>query len=106
MKKILLNILCSFVGLFLFFACTSTKKKEKEVCYIAVDPSWYPLDLEGKGIYVMGFFDEFFKEVTKITGVTYQFRHYSWDNIVDGLKNGGCKAMLSSIPPNVEQKLQ
>lgn len=106
MKKIFLSLLCICVGVFSFFSCSSSKKPQKQVCSIAMDPSWYPLDLEGKGIYVMGFLDQLFKEMSKVTGVTYQFRHLSWDNVVDVLKNGTYPAILSPIPPNVEQRLE
>jgi polar amino acid transport system substrate-binding protein len=95
-----------FYFLMMFFIGCSTFYQQKKVCTIGVDPSWFPLVLEGKEKYVVGFFNEFLEEMSKRTQIEFIKLNMSWDNTIEGLKLGKYQAILSSIPLTIEnQKL-
>lgn len=68
---------------------------------IAIDPSWYPLDLQGKEANVYAFSDELLRAISLEEHVFFERITMSWDNLLRGLKVGECEAILSSMTPRV-----
>lgn len=77
-------------------------KWDRQICSVGLDPSWFPLGLEGKEAYVLGFVDELLDQISKRSHLDFVRINMSWDNTVDGLKAGKYHAIISAIPKNLE----
>ncbi len=66
---------------------------------IAIDPSWYPLNLQGKGPNVYAFSSELLRAISEKEGVFFEKIRMDWDNLTLGLEKGDYDGMLSSITP-------
>lgn len=90
--------------LMLMMCCQSFQ--EKPLYIVGVDPSWYPLRLDGKDAYVNGFLDELLNLIGKQAGCSFQSVRMNWDNVVDGLVMRKYPVMLSTLPstrPNLQK---
>lgn len=81
----------------LFFSC-SEKRAFENTYVIGFDPSFYPLNLEGKEIYVRGFFEELSNLIRKEVRLNLIMLPMNWDNLVEGLDFSDYSGILSSIP--------
>ncbi len=66
---------------------------------IGIDPTWYPLQMEGKDAQVMAFSNEILQEIAKTEKLELKTTRVSWDNIESGLIKKQYDAMLSSKQP-------
>ncbi len=82
---------------FLLAACESRGKTYR----IGMDPSWYPIDLQGKEANVYAFANELLVAIGREEGVFFKRVTTGWDNLIFGLKEKHYEGMLSSITPRV-----
>lgn len=66
---------------------------------IAVDPSWYPLDLMGKEANVYAFSSDILKAISKKEGIPLERVNVSWDSTLEGLQKELYDGVLSPLPP-------
>lgn len=88
LKKISILLLLS-----LLYCCGSKNHPQK----VALDPSWYPLDLEDRNAQLLGFSTEILQKVSKkipLAKLTVD-AHY----LLEDLLQGKYEAVLSSFPP-------
>lgn len=90
----LLSICITFVG------CHSKQK----VYTIGIDPSWFPLDLRGRGAHFFAFSHDLLEEIARLEKVQFSQVIRSWDNLDDGLKKNQYDAILASIYPHIFEK--
>ena len=77
----------------LLYCCGSKNHPQK----VALDPSWYPLDLEDRNVQLLGFSTEILQKVSKkipLAKLTVD-AHY----LLEDLLQGKYEAVLSSFPP-------
>ena len=101
-KKI--TIFCCLIGVFLFVGCSSSTKKTNFT--IAIDPSWYPLAVDGKESYLYGFVDELFQELSKNSSLNIVQVKMNWDNLYQGMELKRYSAIVTSMPKNLETERQ
>lgn len=82
---------------FLFSAC-STPEGKKE-WKIAVDPTWYPLDLMGRDKQLMGFVADLLQEISVEKKLKLALVRENWDNLLQNLNKKQYQAILSSLQP-------
>ena len=68
---------------------------------VGIDPSWYPINLQGKEANVYAFANELLMAIGREEGVHFAKVTMSWDNLIYGLKEDKYEGMLSSITPRV-----
>ncbi|MCP5509611.1 MAG: amino acid ABC transporter substrate-binding protein [Chlamydiales bacterium] len=90
MKRIFICLACLLVG------CGSMAKSPYR---IAVDPSWYPLDLMGKEANVYAFSSDILKAISKKEGIPIDRVNVSWDDTLEGLQKDLYDGVLSPLPP-------
>lgn len=66
---------------------------------IGVDPSWYPLNVQGKEVNIFAFSNELLAAISHEEGVFFERVRMSWDDLTLGLKEEKYEAMLSSMTP-------
>lgn len=87
-----------FLPLLLLSSCG---KKSHSGLRIAIDPSWYPLQIPGKEEYVFGFCNDLIQEIAKNEDLDLQRVVVNWDHILYGLKHDQYEAAISTMPPLV-----
>jgi len=85
-----------FFFLILLYGCTGSSLKNYE---IGVDPSWYPLNFQGRDPMVLGFSTELLQKVTEEEHLTLSLLSTNWDTLFSGLKEQKYQAILSSLYP-------
>lgn len=90
------------LSLGLLFGC-SAKSKFKDYYTLGVDPSFFPLSLESKQNYVIGFLDDLLLYMIDIP-LHFLKVNMSWDNVIEGLKLGKYDAAISPIPKTPENE--
>ncbi len=78
------------------FSCGGSQKTTYQV---GVDPSWYPLLVEGKEKNLTGFSTELLQEIGKKEHIAISKVSVSWDVLMEGLKKKQYAAILFSLPP-------
>ncbi len=86
----------------LLYGCNSDSKF-KNYYTLGIDPSFFPLALEGKQNYVLGFLDDLLLFMTE-TSLNFIKVYMSWDNLIEGLKLGKYDAAISPIPKTPENE--
>ena len=66
---------------------------------IAIDPSWYPMELMGKEANVFAFSNELLQAIAVKEKIQLERINVSWDNILEGLQKDEYDAILSPLPP-------
>ncbi len=77
------------------------KAPEKKVYKIGVDPSWYPLLLDGKEGNLTAFSTELLQEIGKAENIAFSKVSVSWDVLMEGLRKKEYEAILFSMPPYI-----
>jgi polar amino acid transport system substrate-binding protein len=95
--KLFRNYWFFFVACFLFFGCSTSKKTYK----VAIDPSWFPLELYNKEPYVLAFSEELLHYMGEKHGVDVQVQPLAWDNLLEALAKKKVQGILSSMEPYV-----
>lgn len=95
--KPLCRLFCVFFLVLLLTACGSGGKTYR----VGIDPSWYPVNMQGKEANVYAFANELLAAIGKEEGVYFERVTTSWDNLIFGLKQGHYEGMLSSMTPRV-----
>ncbi len=83
------------------FAMASCGKQSNGSYEVAIDPSWYPLSLEGKEAQVTAFSNDLLKEIASLKHIQITEVRKSWDNILQGLEQKKYEAILSAMEPYV-----
>lgn len=92
LKSLRFILLC-----FIVLGCSSSSGKRNY--QVGIDPSWYPLLLNGKENNLTAFSTELLQEIGMKEGITFSKVTVGWDVLLEGLKKGQYPAILSSIPP-------
>lgn len=87
------------VSLCMLLCLVGCGKVTKSPYRIAVDPSFYPLELMGKEANVYAFSNELLQAVAKKERLYIERVNASWDNILEGLSKDDFDAALSALPP-------
>ncbi|MCP5492138.1 MAG: amino acid ABC transporter substrate-binding protein [Chlamydiales bacterium] len=87
------------ISLCMFFCLLGCGKVTKSPYRIAVDPSFYPLDLMGKEANVYAFSNELLQAIAKKERLYIERVNASWDNLLEGLSKDDFDAVLSPLPP-------
>lgn len=94
-----------FIKLFILglipLICGCAKGSFEKGFVIGVDPSFFPLQLEGQSNRVFAFSNELLQEIAKVEKIEFVRKNMSWDNLLDCLKSNKCSAVLSSLPLNI-----
>ena len=72
---------------------------QKTTYQVGVDPSWYPLLLDGKERNMTGFSTELLQEIGKKEDVAFSKVSVSWDVLMEGLQKGQYVGILFSMQP-------
>ncbi len=90
-------LFCCFVVVMgcLFFGCSRAKKSYK----VALDPSWFPLELYNKEPYVLAFSEELLHCISANQRVTLETVALSWDNLLDALAKKQVQGVFTSMEP-------
>lgn len=91
-----MNIIFYCVCVLFCFSCSVTDETHYKV---ARDPSWYPLNLMGKGASVLGFTDDVVREIAEEKDLPISLYLSSWASLEEGLKQKRFDAIISPIPP-------
>ncbi len=83
------------------FMLTCCGKSPHSRYRIAVDPSWFPLELQGKEAHVFAFTNELLTEIATLEGIKIKRIDMNWDNLTLGLQSEKYDAMISSMQPYV-----
>lgn len=65
-----------------------------------MDPSWYPLNLEGRENNLTAFSTDLLLEIAKLEKLSLTKNTLSWDALLDSLQKGQCDAILFSMQPH------
>lgn len=95
LQKLIL-LICA--GLLSLTACGkgSSSKLQK----IAIDPSWYPLDVQGRQRQIFGFSNELLQEIAHVRHITLARVDENWNNLYFHLIEGNYEGILSSLQPH------
>lgn len=88
--------------LLLLLGCSRTRPHAEY--RVGIDPTWYPLTLEGKENSVTAFSTELLQEIGKEELIAFTKVSVSWNILVDGLKEKRYQAILTSLPPHPFQQ--
>lgn len=83
-------------ALFLLFIMAACSKNTQEVT-IGVDPSFFPLEIQGKETQVFAFSTELLQMIGEMEKIRFERVTTSWDNLLFGLHEGQYMAALSSL---------
>jgi ABC-type amino acid transport substrate-binding protein len=75
-----------------------------KVYRIAIDQSWYPLDLMGKGPAIFAFSDDLLMTIARNEGFLAQLYPVSWDSLLSSVNQGKAEGAFSSILPVMHYK--
>jgi len=95
MKSIFRNF---FFCLFCLILCCSCSKSSKPYV-VAIDPTWFPLDLVNKEPYMVAFSKELLIEIAKQEKIQIETIPVNWDVLLDGLNQRKYDAILASLEP-------
>ncbi len=87
-----------FISLALFFSGCGKSEKKKE-WRVAIDSSWYPLELGGREKQIEGFAIDLLQEVTTLEKIKIARVQENWDNLIPNLLKKQYEAILSSLQP-------
>ncbi|WP_316359283.1 substrate-binding periplasmic protein [Candidatus Neptunichlamydia sp. REUL1] len=93
--RLFCRVVLFFSLVFLLAACGSGGKTYR----VGMDPSWYPIDLQGKETNVYAFANELLVAIGREEGVFFERVTMGWDNLIYGLKEKRYDGMLSSMTP-------
>lgn len=80
-----------------FSSCGASKKTYK----VAIDPSWFPLELYNKEPYVLAFAEELLSYISEKHRVDIQTVALSWDNLLDALSRKQVHGVFTSMEPYI-----
>jgi polar amino acid transport system substrate-binding protein len=87
---------------FCFFGCS--KRSRSNEYKVAVDPSWFPLDLIGREKQVLGFSRDLLQEIAAIKKLRIATVRENWDNLISNLQEEKYNAIFSSMQPYIFYK--
>jgi len=93
----LLYFICFLLGSAYFASCSSAKKTYK----IAIDPSWFPLELYNKEPYVLAFSQELVHYIGQKHKVHIETVALSWDNLLEALAKKQVHGVFTSMEPYI-----
>lgn len=83
----------------LFFSCTTSEKSRE--WKVAIDPTWYPLNLGGREKNLTGFAIDLLKEVSIEKKLKLSLVREDWSNLLRNLDKKKYEAILSSLQPYI-----
>ncbi len=78
---------------------SSCGKSSSKTWQIAIDPTWYPLDLGGREKQLEGFATDFLQEMTIYEKMEIVKVRENWDSLLGNLQKEKYDAVLSSLSP-------
>lgn len=93
-----LCVVCSFIALFCVTSCSTVPSTGYT---IAIDPSWFPLDLPQKEPYILAFTKELLQKISEKKGVPLNRVTVSWDNLLEGLNKKYYQGIFSMMEPYI-----
>lgn len=88
-----------FPLLFLVLCLASCSSARDKTYRIARDPTWYPLDMQGKEKYIFAFSDDLIMAIADKERLHIELQVATWESLEDGLRGKRCDAILSSMMP-------
>lgn len=85
-------------------ACTGCSFQKKKSYLIGIDPSWFPLELQGREARLFAFSHDLLTEIAHFEKIRVQEVYRSWDNLALGLEEKKYDAILSSIYPHLYEQ--
>lgn len=82
----------------IFLGC-SKKTNSKETYGIGLDPTWYPLRLDGQAPNILAFSIELLTTIAKEENLQLTVQTMNWDNLLWGLQEKKYDAALSALRP-------
>ena len=92
------RFLIALVGCIFFLSCGGKKAADYDYT-IALDPTWYSLELPGREPELTAFTTELILEIGKIEKVSIGVYERSWNNLMYALQEGECDAICSTMQP-------
>jgi ABC-type amino acid transport substrate-binding protein len=86
-----ISIIAAF---FFLFACTSASGPTYS---IGLDPTFFPSEFYGKEVYIYGFIDDLFREVSDVTGMQFIRVQANGESLLRGLDEKKYHAAISNI---------
>jgi len=99
-KSLSLIVIFSLLILFGAFRACNAPPKEDHMFRIAHDPSWFPLDVEGKGRELIGFSNDLILTIAKRNGVEVELVTATAQTLLVDLHYDKYDAILSGLQPN------
>lgn len=94
----------SWLCIFLVLFTLGCEKGGENGYTIAVDPSFFPLDIEGREENVYVFLNDLLHEVGEKSGVTLNKTNVAWDMVLSRVEEGKVDGAISSIEPYAHNK--
>ncbi len=66
---------------------------------IGVDPNWMLSDFGSQTSYVNGYTEDVLLEMSRYSGMSFELIKTSWDNLLDGMREGKYDAVITTLPP-------
>jgi len=89
------------ISLCLLLLMVSCSKSPTPPQYIGIDPTWYPLYVEGKDKNIYGFSIELLQVIAKKQNIPLSTKLLPWDDVISSLEKHEVKAVLSSLPDRI-----
>ena len=90
-----------FLFLSLSLVTTGCSKKKTYDYRVAIDPTWYPLELPGLYSNLVAFATELLQEISQTRKMKTLLVTMGWDNLLSGLQEKKYEGMFSSMYPFV-----
>lgn len=84
--------------------CGCGSSRPRHTYTVGVDPSFFPVDFEGKEMYVLAFTNDLLEEISHIQHIELIKVPRAWDNLVFGLKQKQFDAILSPMQPILQNE--
>lgn len=91
----MLNKISILLLLTLLCCCGSKNHPQK----VAIDPTWYPLDIEARNAQLVGFSIEILQKTSSLQKLPIAKITTDWHYLLEDLLQGKYEAVLSSFPP-------
>jgi ABC-type amino acid transport substrate-binding protein len=79
--------------------CSCGSNSSRGAIRIGIDPLWYPVDFGPQTSYVNGYTEDLLLEMARYSGMRFELITASWDNLVQGLREGKYEAIITTLPP-------
>jgi ABC-type amino acid transport substrate-binding protein len=78
--------------------CSCGSDRSRGGIRIGIDPLWYPVDFGPQTSYVNGYTEDLLLEMARYSGMQFELIPASWDNLLQGMREGKYDAIITSLP--------